>query len=396
MGLLIAAAALILGYGAAYLASSDIRYLTRAGIEQTLILQKRRPIEKIIADPDTDPETRAYLGLVLEVREHAARLGLEAGNTYTRYTDVGRDTLLLVLSASARDCICPVVWKYPIVGRIPYKGFFDPEMARREAERLGREGHDTYLRPAGAYSTLGWFEDPLLSTAMVRDSVELAATVFHEITHNTLYLKSATPFNESFAQMVGYRSAEEFFRSRGDTVLAGRARDRWHDEIVLGEYYRELLDRLHAFYAGRPSGDSLEAGRQAIGRWAREQLEGPIGARLRTFRVARLAERPINNAALVGVRIYRTHLDWFERWYDRHGRSVSASVAALRDLMKGVSGDSAFARLERALEPEGGVRGTGAGGYLYSPAQARLAGTAARREPPTEERRQPRTPVSDE
>ena len=351
MGVLITAAALILGYGAAYLASADVRYLTRAGIEQTLILEKRRPIEKLIADPppDLDPETLGYLRLVLEVRQHAERLGLEAGKTYTTYTDVGRDTLLLVLSASAKNCICPRTWKYPIVGRIPYKGFFDLAMAQREADRLAAQGFDIYLRSAGAYSTLGWFEDPLLSTAMVKDSVELAGTVFHEIAHNTLYLKSATPFNESFAQLVGYRSAEEFFRARGDTLLAGRARDRWSDEIILGEFYRDLLQKLEAFYAGKPEGDSLDAGRIAIGRWAREQLEGPLAVRFRTYRVTRLAERPVNNAALVGVRIYRTHLDWFDRWYQQHDSSVKTSVAALRELMEGVTGDSAFARLGHAL-----------------------------------------------
>ena len=136
---------------------------------------------------------------------------------------------------------------------------------------------------------------------------------------------------------------------RGDTILAGRARDRWHDEIVLGEFYNGLLDRLTAFYGAKPRGDSLEAGRAAIGRWAREQLEGPLGARLLTVHVGRLAERPINNAALVGARIYRTHLDWFDRWYQAHGASVETSVAALRELMRGAPGDSAFTRLERAL-----------------------------------------------
>jgi predicted aminopeptidase len=251
-----------------------------------------------------------------------------------------------------------VTWKYPIVGRVPYKGFFDVAMAQREARKLADRGNDTYLRPAGAYSTLGWFEDPLLSTAMVRDSVELASTVFHEITHNTLYVKSATPFNESLAQMVGYRSAEEFFRGRGDTALAERARDRWYDEIVLGEYYRDLLERLETFYAAKPAGDSLEAGRREIAAWAREQLQDTFGPRFRTFRVNRLADRPIiNNAALVGVRLYRTHLDWFERWYEGHGRSVRTSVAAMRELMKDVSGDSAFIRLERAV----GARDSGLG-----------------------------------
>ena len=349
MGVLVTALALILGYGTAYVASEDVRYLTRAGIEQTAILEKRRPIARLVADSSLPAETRAYLSLVLAVREHAVQLGLEAGKTYTAYSDVGRDTLLLVLSASPKDCICPHLWKYPIVGRIPYKGFFDVKMAQREADKMVAKGYDISLRPAAAYSTLGWFQDPLLSTAMVRDSVELASLVFHEIAHNTLYVKSATPFNESFAQLVGYRAAEEYFRGRGDSALAARARDRWHDEIVLGEFYDGLLNRLEAFYATKPPGDSLEAGRVAIGRWAREELEGPLGSRLRTIRVGRLAERPINNATLVGVRIYRTHLDWFDRWYGQHGGSVRESVAALRLLMDGAPGDSAFARMQRAL-----------------------------------------------
>ena len=178
--------------------------------------------------------------------------------------------------------------------------------------------------------------------------------MFHEIAHNTLYVKSATPFNESFAQLVGYRSTEEFFRGRGDSALADRARDRWYDEIVLGEFYDALLLRLEAFYAAKPVGDSLDAGRAAIARWSHEQLQGPFGARLRTVSVGRLAERPINNATLVGVRIYRTHLDWFERWYADHGRSVAASVAALKALMHGATGDSAFARMQRALADSGG------------------------------------------
>ncbi len=348
MAILIVAVALFVGYGAAYVASEDVRYLTRAGIEQTKILEDRRPLEQLVNDSSIPATDRGYLRLVLEVRGYAASLGMEAKATYTTYTDVGRDTLLLSLTGSQRNCICPVTWKYPIVGRVPYKGFFDPAMAEREAEKLRAKGLDVWLRPAAAYSTLGWFNDPLLSTALVRDTVELAALVFHEIAHNTLYLKSATAFNESFAQMAGYRAAESFFRGRGDSTLADRSRDRWLDEIVLGEYYAALIDTLTTFYASKPTGDSLEAGRRAIATWSKARLETDFGPRLRTYRVARLAERPINNAQLVGVLLYRTHLDWFERWFQSKG-DIRESLAALRTLMKGVEGDSGFARLEREV-----------------------------------------------
>jgi predicted aminopeptidase len=345
-------AALFAGYGTAYLASDDVRYVTRAGFEETRILKSRQPIDRLVRDSAIAPALRRSLGLVLETRDYAARLGLEAKETYTSYADVGRDTLLLVLQAAPRDCICAHTWKYPIVGRIPYKGFFDTKAARREASKFAARGYDVYLRPSSAFSTLGWFNDPLLSTALTRDSVELAATVFHEIAHNTLYVKSATPFNESFAQMVGYRSAQAFFQERGDSARAQQAADRWHDEIVLGEYYTVLVGRLETLYAQQPDSAALDQGRQAAAAWARAQLEGPIGRRFRSFRIGRLAERPINNAQLIGARIYRTRLDLFERWYERHGRDVRRGVGALKTLMTGAEGDSAYARLERAVEEQ--------------------------------------------
>jgi len=358
MFFLVIVAALFAGYGTAYLASDDVRYLTRAGVEETRILNARQPITKLAADPRTDPALRDALGLVVASRDYAARLGLEAKETYTTYADVGRDTLLLVLQAAPRDCICPYTWKYPIVGRIPYKGFFDLNAARREADRLAARGYDIYLRPSAAFSTLGWFNDPLLSTALTGDSVELATTVFHEIAHNTLYVKSATPFNESYAQFVGYHAAQSFFRERGDTLLARRAADRWHDEIVLGEFYAGLVNRLNKLYDTHPDSAALERGRAESGAWAREQLQGPVASRLRTFSIGRVPNRPVNNARLIGARIYRTRLDLFDRWYEQHGEDVKGSVAALGRLMKGVQGDSAYTRLARAVGDTVGVADT--------------------------------------
>ena len=349
MVFLIVVATIFAGYGTAYLASDDVRYVTRAGLEEISILQNREPISELVADRRTDPAVRHALRLVLESRDYAASTGLEAKETYTTYSDVGRDTLLLVLQAAPKDCICPYTWNYPIVGRIPYKGFFDFQAARREADRLEAQGYDVYLRPSAAFSTLGWFNDPLLSTALTRDSVELAATVFHEIAHNTLYVKSATPFNESFAQFVGYRSAESFFAGRSDTTNARQAADRLNDEMVLGEFYAALIARLDSLYATKPDSVALAAGRADAAAWARAQLLGPVSARLRSYRLGTLPERPINNARLIGATIYRTRLDLFDRWFERHGRDVRPSVSGLEELMRGAEGDTAFARLERAV-----------------------------------------------
>ena len=353
MGILIVAVGLFVGYGAAWLASDEVRYLTRAGAEEARILERRRSLDDVIADPRTDPATRGLISLVRDVRAYADTLGLEAGDTYTTYTDVGRDTLLLVLTAAPRDCVCPYTWKYPIVGRVPYKGFFDPAMARKAAGELEGRGFDIYLRPSGAFSTLGWFNDPLLSTALSRDSMELAATVFHELAHNTLWVKGAAAFNESFAQYVGYRSAEAFFQGRGDTTAARRAVLRWADEQVLAEYYTELMARVEGFYRTRPDSAALDSGRVELGRWAAETLSGPVASRLKSFALGSPQPRPINNARLIGVLLYRTNLSWFDLWHVRQQSDVRRSVASLRELLRDVAADSAFARLEQAVRPGG-------------------------------------------
>jgi predicted aminopeptidase len=184
---------------------------------------------------------------------------------------------------------------------------------------------------------------------MSRDSVELAATVLHEIAHNTLYVKSATPFNESFAQLAGYRAAEAFFRRRGSVGAAAHAADRWLDEVVLSGYYAELSRRLDSLYRVAPDSQAVDSGRAELGRWARQQLEGPVGAALRTYTIGPMADRPVNNARLIAARIYRTRLDLFERWYQRRGGDIQVAVATLDTLLKGAEGDSAFVRLEQAL-----------------------------------------------
>ena len=188
---------------AAAVAACSPGYLLRAAWEEGKILNRRRPISSIVADTATDWETREKLMLVLQARQFAAdTLGLNAGKSYTLFSRVDSDTLVMVLSAAYKDRFQPHTWWFPIVGRVPYKGFFDFDDAEKARRKLEARGLDTYLRPSAAFSTLGWFNDPLLSTLLRYDHVSLANTVIHEIFHNTYFAPGQAVFNESLANFV--------------------------------------------------------------------------------------------------------------------------------------------------------------------------------------------------
>lgn len=321
----------VLGAVLAWFASRDVRYVVRAALEEARILWGRRPITGIVADAATDAATRGKLSLVLAARDFARdSLGLAAGETYTTYAKVRRDTLVLVLSASRYDRIAAYEWRYPVVGRVPYKGFFSFDEALREARRLEQRGMDTYLRPSGAFSTLGWFNDPLLSTIVAEDSADLAATVIHEILHNTLFVPGHVDFNESFAEFVGYRGAEAFFRARGDQHNAERAAARWRDELRLARFWGNLADQLEQLYAPGIAGAALREERRRAFRLALAEMAGPLARQLETLDGRRMAERPVNNAVVIAQRIYRTNLERFERRLAQQRGDVKATVAAIR------------------------------------------------------------------
>ncbi len=309
------------------------RYLARAAWEEGRILRNREPIARLVRDSTLDTATRDKLRLVLEARAFANdSLRLPAEDAFTQFTRLDGDTLVLVLSGARKDWLVAKTWWFPIVGRVPYKGYFELEDAQRDEQALALEGFDTYLRPAAAFSTLGWFNDPLLSTTLTTDSVELVNTVIHELTHNRYYAKGAAVFNESFANFVGARGAERFFLARGDSARAARSVARWADDRVLAAYWAQLYRGLDSVFRSH-AGDSLRAERLALRdsvyRDARRALVDSIGPQLRTI-ASVFAERVrLDNAALMARRIYLTDLEYFERVFGEEGSDLERAIARL-------------------------------------------------------------------
>ncbi len=178
-------------------------YILQAALEQGRILWRREPIESVLQRPELDPETKDKLRLVLAVREYARdTLKLNVGGSYASYSYVDRPVLSYVLTAAPKTDLAPYTWWFLFVGHVPYKGFFSEAAAKVEAESFHVQSYDTYIRAAPAFSTLGWFDDPLLAHLLKYDRVTLAEVIFHELLHSTLFVKGAVDFNESLANFV--------------------------------------------------------------------------------------------------------------------------------------------------------------------------------------------------
>jgi predicted aminopeptidase len=326
-----ARASLLLCLSAA-LAGCSPGYVLRAAWEEARILGRREPIARIVADPATDWETRDRLMLVLQARRFAAdSLSLAAGNSYTLFARVDSDTLVMVLSAAYPDRLEAYTWWFPVVGRVPYKGFFDPADAERARDRLAARGFDTYLRPSAAFSTLGWFNDPLLSTLLRYDRVSLVNTVVHELFHNTFWAPGHVAFNESLANFVGARGAIEFFCGRDgpDGPECATAVAAWEDEMLFGAFLQDLVDRAEALYARDLTSAEKVAARGLLFDEAQRRFREEVQPRLRVSGYGSFTREPLNNATLLARRFYYRRLDLFEAVHRAHGGDFRAALAAI-------------------------------------------------------------------
>jgi predicted aminopeptidase len=312
------------------------RYIARAAWEEGRILARRKPIGQLVGSESTDPLTRAKLRLVLDARAFAVdSVGLKAGESFTTYSQLTTDTLVLVLAGAYRDELKPYTWWFPIVGRVPYKGFFDPADAERAAQEMEARGFDVYLRPASAFSTLGWFNDPLLSTTLELDSASLANTVIHELTHNTFYAPGQAIFNESFANFMGARGAMWFFRSRGDSANERASEEDWERDKIMGRFWESLYRSLDSAFSAHPDDRSARlAAATAIYDRASERYADSVAPQLPGYGSRPVIRPELDNAILLARRVYRTGLDDFDAVFSLEGNDLKRAMRRIIELAK--------------------------------------------------------------
>lgn len=315
-------------------------YVVRAAYEELRILARRQPIEKLLAR-NLEPDVRAKLELTLAVREFARdRLHLNVGGSYTSLAEVDTRQMVHLVSAARRDRLEAYTWWFPIVGRVPYRGYFDRAGAEALAAELERRGYDTYVRPAVAFSTLGWFDDPLLSSLLRHDEVALAEIIIHELLHNTLYLAGQARFNESFASFVGYAGAAAFFDERGDPARAQHVRDLWADEVLFSRFLDEFVEELSQAYA---RGINLEERARLFAAAQQRCAAQPW----RTRRYSDFPREQLNNAKILHYQLYAHRLGLFDEVYSRFGGDLTAAIAWIRAVA--VRGGDPFAAVKEQL-----------------------------------------------
>lgn len=330
LALLALAAAPIFGVAA----SANGCYYLRVGYGQAKVLLGREAIEDAIErEGGLSAAEKAKLAMVPEIRRFAIEtLGLADTGSYRTFYDTGEKPISYNVTACAKTSFTPYLWSFPFVGEAPYKGFFSLEEAKEQAAELEALGLDTRVSEVTAYSTLGWFEDPVFRRMLAHEVSDLAGTIIHELTHATVFKPGDTDFNESCATFVGDEGAIAFLAARygPGSAKVQRARDEEHDQALFTGFIDDLYARLDRLYrSGASEGEKLAA-RERIFETAKAEFERVRQARFRTDLHAGFAKRTLNNAVILAYRAYHNDLAAFRDVYELLGGDWKRTLDVFR------------------------------------------------------------------
>ncbi len=286
----------------------SLRWGLQAVDGQMDVLSRRTDIEQLLAAEQTPEELRSKLQLAQSIREYAiTELGLPDTGSYRSYADLERDAAVWSVVASAPDQLQPKTWCFLFVGCLAYRGWFDPGDAWHEARLLRhRQGLDVMVSPATAYSTLGWFDDPLTNIMLAYPAPVLAELLFHEMTHEQLYIADDTAFNEAYATAVAEIGVARWLQSRELHADAEDFRQQAQVNAMVDGWIGAAREQLQQIYQAPGSPEQKAQGKQGViaglrQRWLAAMLNSPPGrfphSGLRRWRG--WFAQPLNNAHFV-------------------------------------------------------------------------------------------------
>ena len=311
-------------------------YLLQAAGGEWRVLHERVPIDKLLADPRTPPALRGHLEEVRAAREFASReLGLPDNASYRSYADIGRPYVVWNVVAAPEFSVEPKRWCFPVAGCVAYRGYFHERRAREFGAALAVRGFDVVVDGVPAYSTLGRFADPVLSSMLRYGDDELAATIFHELAHQLLYVRDDTEFNEAFATTVEDAGVERWLTHQGATERLRRFRAEQADAAAFAGLLARTRAQLARLYAsGVPREEMRERKAEAFAALATDirALERREGVSYPLYE-GWIAEG-LNNARLVSVSTYFGCLPGFQRVLEQAGGDLRRFYAAVRGLSR--------------------------------------------------------------
>jgi len=330
-------------------------YTLKQGVTMLGYLNQSVPLEKIAAEEASPevPDGGEFVRQVHDIRRFASKdLGLSMTKNYTRYVQLDRDYLAAVVSASAKDSFNRHEWHFPVVGVMPYKGFFDVEDARKERKKLEKKDLDVWIRPVEAFSTLGWFKDPLYSYMRDYPPARLADLIIHESLHATVFVKGQVQFNEELAEFIGSEGARLYMETRyGADSAEYRAMFALEaDQKTFVTFIQALIAELDALYASGLDREEILTKKEAIITAAQERFTAEYDRLFSSAHYRGFAELPVNNAYLELYRLYHAEDNFFADLYERSGRNLHAFIAAAKTIKK--KGGDPRKQLAQALMPE--------------------------------------------
>jgi len=290
-----------------------------------LLLDRERLTDERIAA--LAPEERAGLDTLRRARALGESLGLAHSTSYRHLVERGPDRAVRVVVAAPPERLEPRTWWFPIVGRIAYRGYFDPARAKDFADGLRAEGLDVYVRPAELYSTLGYFDDPFPRSGLLWSQVDIADTGIHELVHETIFVAGDSAYDEALASFIAERATLELFADQ--PALADEARGVFADRKTFAELIDALARELEALYAHTPTREDALRERETV--FTRYQHEVFPSAAWQTPRYQGLGAVQLSNAFVLAQRTYMGDLPCFERELATLGGDLRAFIAAHRE-----------------------------------------------------------------